>query len=488
MTKKTRPKQNHLPDPKDQEIAELKQQLAQALAIIEKLQKQVELLRAEVEELRRAGKRQATPFARRHWVEHPKRPGRKVGKGKFSRRDLPSLKQVHETKVAKLNGCPECGGRLRAIRKHEQFVTDIPIIEVKTTRFLTYSGYCRECHKRVRSRHPEQISEATGAAGVMVGPRAKALAADLKHRLGVSYGKVSEVLNDTFGLHVCRSGWCQADQRLAHQAAGVYASLLESIRQCSTVHADETGWRIGTLSAWLWVFTNREITVYAIRANRSSDVVVDVLGREFKGILVSDDFVAYDDRRLTTWLKQRCLSHLLTDLKEMQENKSGRALQFARQMDRLLREALQLKQEKPSLDPFTFAQRAAEVESQLDQLIATRRRLRDPDNARFAKRLRKNRPHLLRFLYVDGLDATNNQAERMLRPAVITRKTNGCNRTQSGAETHAVLASVLATCHQHSIPILDYLVQLQRSGQHSADHTLARQLPTSISPPLTASP
>ena len=95
--------------------------------------------------------------------------------------------------------------------------------------------------KRVRSQHPEQTSAATGAAGVQVGPRAKALAADLKHRLGVSYGKVSEVLNDTFGLQVSRSGCSQADQKLAHTAQPVYAWLLEAIRQCSVVNADKTG-------------------------------------------------------------------------------------------------------------------------------------------------------------------------------------------------------------------------------------------------------
>jgi transposase len=486
--KKTRHKQNHLPDPKDQEIAELKQQLAQALATIQNLQQQVERLQAEVEELKRAGKRQATPFARRHWVEHPRRPGRKAGKGKFARRELPKVLQIQETKVARLHGCPECGGRLREIKKHEQYVTDIPVVEVKTTRFLTYSGWCGRCQKRVRSRHPEQTSEATGAAGVIVGPRAKALATDLKHRLGISYGKVSEVLNDAFGLQVSRSGWCQADRKLADVARPVYERLIELIRQCSVVHADETGWRIGTLSAWLWVFTNREITVYTIRANRSSDVVIDILGEKFKGVLASDDFLAYDDRRLVAWLKQRCLSHLLTDLKDMQESKTGRALQFARQMTTLLRQAMQLKVEKPSLDPFTFAQRTQALENQLDRLISAHRRLTDPENVRFAKRLRKHRPHLLRFLYVKGLDATNNQAERMLRPAVITRKTNGCNRTKPGAEAHAILASVLATCHQHSIPILDYLVQLQRSGEHSPDHTQTRRLLTGISLPLTASP
>jgi hypothetical protein len=275
---------------------------------------------------------------------------------------------------------------------------------------------------------------------------------------------VSEVLNDGFGLQVCRSGWCRADQKLAGTARPVYEKLIRLIRQCSTVHADETGWRIGTLSAWLWVFTNREITVYAIRANRSSDVVIDILGEKFKGVLASDDFLAYDDHRLATWLKQRCLSHLLTDLKEMQESKTGRALHFARQMTAVLQEALQLKAEKPNLDPFTFAQRAQALETRLDQLIAPQRRLTDKENARFAKRLRKHRPHLLRFLYLDGLEATNNQAERMLRPAVIIRKTNGCNRTKPGAKTHAILSSVLVTCRQHAIPILDYLVQLQRLG------------------------
>ena len=180
--------------------------------------------------------------------------------------------------------------------------------------------------------------------------------------------------------------------------------------------------------------------------------------------MTSDCFLAYDDRRLKDWLKQKCLAHLLTDLKEMKESKTGRALHFARQLTLVLQQALALKAEKNSLDPFSFYQRSQILEAQLDALIASRRRLSDRDNARFARRLRKHRSHLLRFLYVDDLEATNNQAERMLRPAVITRKTNGCNRTRQGADAHAILSSVLVTCHQHSVPILDYLVHLQRSG------------------------
>ena len=454
-----------LPDPKDQRIAELEAQLAREQALNQRLQKQLERLEAEVEALRRAGKRQATPFARRQWVEVPKKPGRKAGQGPFVRREKPAAEQVKETKVAPLQDCPQCGGQLRAIRAHEQYVADIPVVEPTITCYVTYSGYCPDCQERVRSQHPEQTSRAAGAAGVLVGPRAKALAADLKHRLGASYGKVSEALNDAFGLQVSRSGWCQADQRLAQTARPVYQALVEAVRRSSVVHADETGWRIGTLSAWLWVFTNQEVSVYAIRDNRSSDVVIDILGQEFHGILASDCFVAYDEKRLADWLKQKCVGHLLRELSEMKASKSGRAVRLAQDLTAVLQAALSLKTAKPTLDPTTFAQQAQTLEARLDALVNPQRRLKDTDNLRFAKRLRKHRPHLLRFLYVEGLEATNNQAERMLRPAVITRKTNGCNRTRTGAETHAILSSVLVTCRQHSIPILDYLVQLQQVGE-----------------------
>jgi hypothetical protein len=149
----------------------------------------------------------------------------------------------------------------------------------------------------------------------------------------------------------------------------------------------------------------------------------------------------------------------------MRESKSGRAVRFAQELTAVLQAALALKTQQAVLDADTFSQQAQALEARLDALIAPQRRLKDADNARFAKRLRKHRPHLLRFLYVVDLDATNNLAERMLRPAVITRKTNGCSRTNGGAETHAILSSVLVTCRQHSVPILDYLVKLQQGDE-----------------------
>lgn len=230
---------NSIPiDSRDQRIAELEAQLRERDQLIAALQEKVQHLEEELEKTKRAGKRQATPFARKKRVGKPKRPGRKKGQGKFSYRRKPAPEEVKETKEAPLGCCPECGGSLTERKAHEQFVVDIPPVEPEITRYVTYSGYCSCCQQRVRSRHPEQISDATGAAGVVVGPRAKALAADMKHRLGLSYGRVCGLLSDAFGLHVSRGGWCQADVRLADQAQPVYEGLVETLRESAVVHVD----------------------------------------------------------------------------------------------------------------------------------------------------------------------------------------------------------------------------------------------------------
>jgi hypothetical protein len=113
-----------------------------------------------------------------------------------------------------------------------------------------------------------------------------------------------------------------------------------------------------------------------------------------------------------------------------------------------------------TLDPESFAARRQGLEERLDALIAEGRRFSDPDNARLAKRLRKQREHLFTFLEVEGVEATNNRAERALRPAVVVRKTGGCNRTPQGARTHAVLASLLVTAKQQGRAPLDYLTEV----------------------------
>lgn len=315
---------------------------------------------------------------------------------------------------------------------------------------------------------------AHGAARTSVGPNAKALATELKHRHGVPYAKISDLFGRAFGLEITPSALYQAEARLAERLGVVYEELQAALREAVAVHVDETGWRIGSLSAWLWVFTGQQSTLYTIEERRSHEVILEVLGRDFAGVLECDCFSAYDHHALTEWIQQKCLAHLLKDLSRMQKEKRGRALHFPRSVAALLGAAMQLETEAAEVEEEEFCRRREEIEIEMDRLIAETRGFRDADNARFAKRLRKQRERLFSFLTYEAVEPTNNPAERALRPAVIVRKTGGCNETPAGAHTHAVLASILVTLRQQGRDALAYL----RSVLQSPDRP----------PPLLAGP
>src|SRR5438876_5534340 len=246
------------PDPRDAHIAALEARLAAQTRLIEELRAQIAALHGDLAAAQRAAKRQATPFARAERQAAPQRPGRKKGQGPFRSRTKPTPDQVTVTQEQPLPACPHCGGAVADCHAQEQFQIEIPPVQPVVTRFVTVRGTCTTCARRVQSVHPEQISTATGAAGVVLGPRLKALAADLHHRLGLSYGKIAALLRDLYGLPITRGGLCQAGARLARQARCIYDDLIALLRQSAAVHVDETGWRIGALAAWLWVFTNQQ--------------------------------------------------------------------------------------------------------------------------------------------------------------------------------------------------------------------------------------
>jgi len=121
-------------------------------------------------------------------------------------------------------------------------------------------------------------------------------------------------------LEVTAGGLCQADACLAEVAEPIYRELVKAIRQTAAVYADETGWRIGVLSAWLWVFTSKKVTAYTT-GDRSHEVV-EILGREFREMLVSDCFTAYDAKAFEEWLKQKCFAHLCRKSRSWSERRA----------------------------------------------------------------------------------------------------------------------------------------------------------------------
>ena len=288
-----------------QRVAELEEEIAQ-------LKAKLEWLKGQLEEAERAGKRQAAPFSKGPPKPNPKRPGRKAGHRPAHR---PRPRQAHRVLEAELPAvCPSCGGELTNHRVEEQFVIDIPPVEPVVTQFNVHIADCARCGKRVQGRHPEQVSDALGAAAVQLGPRVLGLAAELKHGMGIPYRKIKRVFSVGYGLEVSPGGLARGGQRLARQGEPTYEQLMQVLRESAVVNADETSWKIGGEKAWLWVFTNQEATVYTIDPTRAHEVAERVLGEEFDGVLGCDCFPAYDP---LPYRQQKCLGHLLKRCSKM---------------------------------------------------------------------------------------------------------------------------------------------------------------------------
>jgi transposase len=439
----------------------------------ERLQRRVQHLEerlAALEEQLRRGRRQAAPFGRDRPSPDPKPPGRKPGEGTFRYRTPPQPEEVARTLAAALSVCPHCSGEVHSVRDHEQFEVDLPRCQPVTTRFLTQSGYCPRCKQRVRARHPEQSAVGAGAAGVALGPRVRGLAADLKHRLGIPYAKVAELLRVGFGFPVTASALCQSDARLAYAAEPDYRALGTTLRHSPACHVDETGWRVGNDTAWLWTLTNAAATLYAIAPSRGHEVFVRVLGKDYEGVLHADCFLAYEHHQVTSWRQQKCLAHLLKDLSQLKETPSRFTQEYADRLSLILREALALHRtgSAPTTEPSppVAPERVDQLGERLDRLIEEGLVHPDPAAARFARRLRRHRGRLLVFLTDGDAEPTNNRAERALRPAVIVRKTGGCNKGWFlGARVHAVLASILVTARQRGVDSLAYWQHVLTSAE-----------------------
>lgn len=424
-------------------------------------------LEGALEEAQRAAHRQAAPFRieDKKRSAAPKKPGRKAGHpGAFRRRP----DHIDEEIEVKLCACPHCGGtRFEGQRPIEQFIEDIPLVKPHVTQLRTYEATCAGCGEQVRSTHAFlQMSLAEGAAGVQMGPRAVALGADLNKGKKLSMRKTCEVLRVGYNFKVTPGGLSQAMDRMARRLERQHQEHIAQIRSSPVVHIDETSWWVGGPGWWLWVFTNQDGTLYHVSQSRGRDVVFEMLGRDYAGVLVSDCLATYDD---VNPLQHKCYSHhhqAITKAIQAHPNPEEAAAGYLGQLRKLLQAANALGKQKPEIPPEHFALLRQRLKEQADDLLETPRAQTQEESVR--NRLFKQRDHLFTFLDHDGVDATNNLAERQLRPAVISRKISCGNKTAKGARTWAILASLAATCDQKGNPFVDSLARaapLQPQGR-----------------------
>lgn len=437
-------------------------ELEQRTSEVDKLKTENAALKAKLEDARRANKRQAAPFSKdqRTPEKKRKRPGRKPGAdyGRHGRRMAPEVPD-EDIEVPLPDGCPHCGSDLHLDIWSEQYQDEI-VSAVVRRRFRVAVGHCPDCDRPVRGRHPEQTSDALGAAGVMLGPKAIALGAWLHYGCGVSAAKIAHVFFE-LGLQVSPSGITQALGRLGKDASGTYDALIKALRISPVVSPDETGWRVDAERRWLWVYVGTNVTVYDIAVGRGYDEASQILGEDYSGILCRDGWAPY--RSFTSATHQTCLAHLLRRANEMIADAAAGQARIPHALRRLLLDALALraKRDAGDLGPRKLERAIKELDARADALL--RARVTYEPNRRLLAHLRTERDALFTFLRHEGIPATNHEAERAIRPQVVTRKNWGGNRTWVGARTAAVLGSVTRTAVQQGKSPIATLVQIATS-------------------------
>jgi transposase len=392
----------------------------------------------------------------KHHKKRHKKPGQKPGHtGSYRQRPT----EADEIIEVKLEDCPDCHSALNDMKTCEQYVEEIIPAHTTVICYRTYKGYCPNCQRTVQSRHPDQIPNR------MIGSRAILLAADMKHGLGVPYRKVATSLKRLCGLSITGGALSQEMSALAKWLKPEYEAIRSAIRQSPSVHIDETGWRLDGESCWLWAFTNDSFTIYEVNPSRGHQVVLKQLGEDYCGTIISDFFTAYNP---LPYKQQKCLVHLLRELSQS-KNDTDEFMSFRKKLTRLLRDALRLKQRMNAINSTdtmteipqeTYDRLLERIHNRLSELSYASYQTHDCQ--RLSKRLRKHSHQLFTFLEEMDVDSNNNRAERAIRPAVVTRKISGGNRSPVGASALSIITSIIQTSKQQGKDFVEVGMEIIR--------------------------
>ncbi len=214
----------------------------------------------------------------------------------------------------RLDLCPCCGHYLQPMptilpRVIQQVdIKDVPL-EVQEHR--GHPGWCSHCQKQFEAPLPIEIER-----GGLVGPRLTTVIAYLKGVCHASYSTIRKFVRDVVGLTISRGQLANIIAKVSKALELPYEQLLKSLPDEERLNVDETGHRQNRLRQWIWCFRASLYTLFKIDPTRSADVLIDVLGAEFNGVLGCDYFSAYRRylREFDASL-QFCLAHLIRDVK-----------------------------------------------------------------------------------------------------------------------------------------------------------------------------
>ena len=393
-----------------------------------------------------------------------KRSGKKRGGQRGRQRALRDL--VPPEKVSQVvdhfpSDCDHCGKLLEpgmapsvaAPVLHQ--VAEIPPIEPHVTEHRLHECLCNRCGERTRAKLPGDVPQG------QFGPRLTAILALLSGGYRVSKRGVQRLALDLFGLSISTGMVCKLQRRTAEALEKPVAALLEHVKT-QNVHIDETSWREAGRKAWLWVVVTPLVTIFRIAQSRSADVARELLGSEYKHIAVCDRYVGY------LWVNnvQLCWAHVRRDFQAMVD-RGGESRAIGEHLLGLSDALFEWwhRVRDGTLARSTFQQYVSVLRKECRKQLELGTQCGCARTAGTCRELLLDERYLWTFVRREGIEPTNNAAERSLRHAVLWRKSSYGTASKTGSRFVERILSLTATCRQQGRDVLETLTSAIEAHQ-----------------------
>ena len=388
-----------------------------------------------------------------------RKPGAQPGHSGAGR-DLKPEDQVDEFVDHYPDACGGCGRRFDEGQRRpggrfgRHQVCELPPISVVLVEHRTHQLRCRRCRARTSARLPE------GIAGSPFGPRLQAAVVTLTCRHRISRRGICELASDLFGVTVSTGAVDAICQRVSDALAGPHCQLQDWVLDQAAVHVDETGWRTAGDGRALWTATTPEATFLQIAEHCNREQFNALIGA-YPGIVISDRWNGFE--HLDPHQRQVCWCHIDRDFCRHSQGLAEQQV-FGEQglelADRVFAAWRAFKHEHH--DREQLKAEIAPIQTELRQLLeeASPKSQRTRWHRRFANNLLKIWPALWTFVTVEGVEPTNNPAERALRAPVIHRKVSLGTQSTDGERFAERALSAAATCRLQRRSLFTYLTGL----------------------------
>ena len=351
-------------------------------------------------------------------------------------------------------------------------VTELPPIGAHITEHQLHSVVCEKCGAITRAMLPPEIKG-------NFGPQLTALVAYVTVVCRMPRRVAERLLEQVLGVEMSLGSTQKCWEEASLAVALPCQELEEQLKEEPVLNVDETGWRTNGDKRYLWAFVALQYVVYTVAATRGSAVLVRLLGAVFRGVLCSDRFGAY--LKYHSGKAQFCWAHLKRNLLGILDlTKNSAVERFCRdalaQHARLFR--LWHKFRSGQIDRQQLLVRSLPIQKKISTLAEQHLNSRNREVGNLARALYEHNERLYTFLEHEGVEPTNNSAERALRTGVQWRKICFGNRSARGELATARLLTVSETCKLQQINILGYLsIAIAAHRRHLRPATLLPRRP-----------